>query len=413
MQKFNLPTSDHFADAFDDFQKSTMFSRLVEKFEVKPYWKKYRLLRLVALVASYAFNVFSAVTAAALVYFFTLGLSGHWLPAGLATITALTLLEASKRNTNGLLWRDLLQFKKIGAGLAGTVLLLSVLSVASSYFGAKRVISEFTPPAQVVNVDSAAAQITAQIAAIDQQISEARRTTWKGITTTTSARTIDKLTTQKTALLEELTRTRARVDQVNDTTTAAHTTTTHLKAEYFGLITLLLELLFVLTAFYLEYYDFRSLAEFATPDDQQTDHTKISAHRSAMPKENGAAYAIPYQVEKVAPQVTGNGHENGTLKNQSLPIGFFSNRTAEQADHSASHYNALHYRTGDQVAVEVVEIDPKAKACDQCGRLFTARTTWQRFCCPDCRTAYHAAQHDGAAFDPIQYRRKKQIKIST
>jgi hypothetical protein len=410
MQKFNLPTSDHFADAFDDFQKSAMFTRLVEKFEVKPYWKKYRLLRLVVLVASYTFNLFSAVTAAALVYFFTLGLSGHWIPAGLATITALTLLETSKRITNGTLWRDLLQFKKVAVGLAGTVLLLSALSVASSYFGAKRVIAEFTPPAQVVDADSAAAQITAQITAIDQQISDARRTTWKGITTTTSARTIDKLTAQKTALLEELTRTRARVDQVNDATTAAHTTTTHLKAEYFALVTLLLEVLFILTAFYLEYYDFRSLAEFATPDDQQADHAKTGAHKSTTPKENGAPYAIPYQVEKVAPQVTGNGHQNGTMKNQALPIGFFTSRTAAQTAPNAMRYITQCVTAGDQDAVEVVEVDPKAKACDQCGGLFTARTTWQRFCCPDCRTAYHAAQHDGAAFDPAQYRRKGRGK---
>lgn len=404
MQNFNLPTSDHFADAFDDFQQSATFSRLVKKFEVKPYWKKYRLLRLVVLVASYAFNAFSAVTAAALVYFFTLGLSGHWLPAALATITALTLLETSKRITNGTLWRDLLQFKKVGAGLAFTVVLLSGLSVASSYFGAKRVIAEFTPPAQLVNVDSAAAQITAQITAIDQQIADARRTTWKGITTTTSARTIDKLTAQKTALLEDLTRTRARVDQVNDATTAGHANATHLKAEYFALVTLLLEVLFILTAFYLEFYDFRSLAEFATPDGSAS---KTDAHRSTTPKENGAAYATPYHAEKVAPQSNGNGQ----LKNQALPIGFFVDRTAPQG----TTPNALHYVTqcvtaGNQDAVEVVEVDPKAKACDHCGGLFTARTTWQRFCCPDCRTAYHAANHDGAAFDPAQYRRKGRRK---
>jgi len=410
MQNFNLPTTDHFADAFDDFQQSTMFSRLVKKFEVKPYWKKYRLLRLVVLVASYAFNVFSAVTAAALVYFFTLGLSGHWLPAALATITALTLLETSKRITNGTLWRDLLQFKKVGAGLAFTVVLLSGLSVASSYFGAKRVIAEFTPPAQLVDLTDQTAQITAQITAIDRQISDARATKWNGTTTTTSARTIEALTKQKTVLLDELARTRERVDTTNEGTAADHRSTTRLKAEYFAAVTLLLELLFILCAFYLEFYDFRSLAEFATPagSASKANHAAPGTHQA---KDNGAAYAIPAPVEKVAPQVAGNGRENGTLTNQAtaLQIGFFSNRPAPpDAQRNALHYNATAGRIETGGAQDVVEVDPKAKICDYCGDLFTRRTTWQRFCCPDCRTAYHAIQHDGEAFDPAQYRRTKK-----
>lgn len=395
MENLKLPTSDHFADAFAEFQQTALFSRLEKKFQVKPYWKKYRLLRMVALVASYAFNGFSALTASALVYFFTASLSGHWLPAALATITALTLLEVSKRNVNGVLWRDLLQFKKVGASLAAVVVLLSALSVASSYFGAKRVIAEFTPPAQLEDVTEKTAQITAQITAIDLQISDARATKWNGTTTTTSARTIEALTKQKTALFDELTRTRARTDQRNDTDEQQHVATTQLKAEYFAAVTLLLELLFILCAFYLEFYDFRSLAEFAKPDEgAKRPQEQHSAQGTATAS---AAYAIPYQVEKVAPQVAGNGRENGTLTNSARPIGFFGS--------NALHYNAP--AQDIQPAAVVVEADRTARPCLNCGNTYRPRTTWQKYCGPTCRESYHAAQHEGTAFDPAQYRRKR------
>jgi len=401
MQNLHLPTRDSFADAFENFQKTALFARLSEKFELKPYYRKYKPLRLVVLVASYFLQVFSALTAAALVFFFVRGLTGHALVSALATIVILTLLEFSKRGANAIFWRDLLQFKRVGA-LGLTVLLLSGLSIASSYFGAQRAVVEFTAPAKVVNADSAAADITAQIAAIDQQINDARATRWNNTTTRTSQRTIDRLTQQKTVLLDELTRTRSRVDQINDTTTAEHTRTTRLSAQHFALFTLLLDLLFIVCAFYLEYYDFRSLAEFATPDE--TRHQ--DAQRTPTGNAKASAYSIPYQADQDALQHSGNGTGNGMVKDQVLPIGFFVDRSQDQAG-----TNAMRYNEGDQAGGEVVEVDTASRPCDHCGTYYKPRTTWQRFCTVDCREAYHAEKHDGTAFDPSQYRRKRRRNV--
>jgi hypothetical protein len=79
----------------------------------------------------------------------------------------------------------------------------------------------------------------------------------------------------------------------------------------------------------------------------------------------------------------------GALEDQRRPIGF------TVGSGNAMRYNASRYRLAD---------------CLQCGATFEQRTTWQKYCCEECRITYHAAQHDGQPFDPGKKRKGRKSK---
>ena len=258
-----LASNNLFAEQYEAFQGSALFQKLQRKFTPLPYYKKYVVLKWLALAASYLFNIFSALTASTLVYFFVLSLSGTWIIASFITLAFIIIIEIAKRKTNGVFFKDLLQFKKFSFPLLAMVLLLLCISVSFSYYGSKKLVKEFSaPPILIVN-DSLTSPISNQIAEIDKQINAARKTTWSGTTTRTSQRTIETLSKQKLALQERLLIIENKTDKKNSYLQGQHASSTLLKSEYFALITLLLELIFILTAFYLEYYDYRSFAEFS------------------------------------------------------------------------------------------------------------------------------------------------------
>lgn len=327
------------SEKYNAFNDARLFERLQHKFTPRPYFAQYRILRIVALVASYLFNALSAATAAALIYFFLFSMTGSVIGSAVLTGAGLVTLELAKRETAGRLFNGVLQYGKFSAGLAAIVLLLSAASIASSFFGSKRAVVEFTAPAAVVNADSVTAPLQAQVSTIDQQIADARKTQWKGTTTSRSQRTIERLTRQRETILAELVRIRQRTDTRNDRTETEHQAQTKISAEQFALFTLACELLFILCAFYLEYYDQRSFAEYC----QQ--HAPNETTRTAI----------------AAPGVTLNGSGNGR------PI--------------VAHARADDFRT----AVNVTTVNTNERTCAHCGKRYTYRHAKQKFCSDACR----------------------------
>lgn len=263
MQSYNLPTNDAFNDAFNDFQETAIFQRLEDKFKPVPYYKKFKALRMTALFSGFVFNAFSALTAATLVYFFILKLTGYAVLAGIITLIFTVILEVSKRFIASRFFQNKLQYGQFAAGLFTIGVLLTGLSVCFSFFGSQKSVQTFTPPPVVADIGTATASQQAQMNEIQKQIKEARKTTYRGKTTAPSQRTIEKLTDQLNALTAQKIKIENETSAENKILLSTHTDTTDLNAYHFALVTLLLEFMFLLCAWYLEYYDFRSLAEFA------------------------------------------------------------------------------------------------------------------------------------------------------
>ena len=51
-------------------------------------------------------------------------------------------------------------------------------------------------------------------------------------------------------------------------------------------------------------------------------------------------------------------------------------------------------------------VNAKLKDCDNCGKKYEAKVSWQRFCTTDCKTDFHARQHGGKPYSPTYKKRK-------
>lgn len=283
-QKPILATSNIFYEALETFKQDALYQRLQKKFTPRAYYIKYKNLRLFTLIASYLFNVFSALTASTLIYFFALSLGPGVLISALCTFCFIALLEIFKRKTSSIFFSSLLQYRKVNL-IVLVVVGISILSIAFSFYGSKKVVQEFTPPPPLEVTDTLTNNLTAQLATIDDQIKEANQTKWKGNTTRTAQKAIEQLSKQKAIVQAEIIRINERSDKSNDSILINHKSSVQLNSANFGLVTLLLEALFLICAFYLEYYDFRSFAEFAEVQKMEISQKRLHidfAHSKAI-----------------------------------------------------------------------------------------------------------------------------------
>lgn len=388
-----FPTVNPHSEHFTGFENTRLMDRLQKKFTPKPYWKQYGLLRNVVFGVSFLFHVLSAATAAALVFFFLRGLVGNDIAAGVLTAVALAALELTKRETSGRFFSGYFQFRKMSGGLLAAIVLLMAISTAASYFGAKRAVHELTPPPVAVSADSLTAPLQAQVAAIDQQIRDARKMRYKGKITAQGQTAVANLTEQKGLVLAEIARIQSRTDGKNDATEQAHTAETKINAAGFGAFTLTCEILLVLALFWLEYYDYRSFAERCQP---QTDTAKNPA-TTAPPGQRSAGTGAPYILQQ-PPIVNGHSPHNTTPRRT---IGF----------HRPPDDNAMSYRARDNaMSYNAADRPQNTKDCAQCGQPFQYRTTWQKFCSDGCKLDYHEAKR-GSRFDPTYKRKAKATAV--
>lgn len=372
----NSLRQNRFTKIFEGFTSQGVEQRLDGKFEHKPYHIEYKLLRLTALITSYFFNGFSALTAAALIFFFVQGLAGT-IAAGICTAAAIVLLEMAKRFVGGAFFKQLLQYQKFAGGMFGVLILLTGLSVASSYFGGKQAVKEFSGEAAVVAMDSTTNPIEEQIAGIDNQIGElSKQKDRRGTIYFPAQKTIGKLSEQKAVLMDELVRTRQKTDADNLATTTTHTQTTALKGSHFALVTLLCELLFLLCAYYLEYYDWRTYVELRAKS--VTDPAQDAKATFSNQMING--HIVP----------SSNGH---ALQNRVVISGFQPHPTPENQEDDKATFIKQPLAMGQ-------------KACEHCGEAFTPKVNWQKFCTTDCRDSHHTQKH-GKAFNPALHHGKK------
>jgi len=351
MQNASFQTTNPNSDNFSQFENTRLMDRLEKKFTPKPYWKNYALLRGVVLCSSYLFNVLSAATAAALVFFTLRALLGSDIVAGAITGAALIALELVKRETGQRFFHDLLQFRKMSPGLAGVVVLMMGLSTTASFFGSKRAVTEFTPPPATVRADTLTAPLLAQVTAADAQIKAAAQMKKKGVVTASAQRTIERLSRQKETALGEVARIQARTDNKNDNAETKHELSTKLNANGFAAITLTSELLLLLCLWYLQFYDYRSFVEYCErgttmPPDHNAPPIPATTRQNATtqsPPTNGA---------------TQNG--NGVLNARADVL---------SATQQSPNFALL----------------PNQRTCEHCAAAYTYGHARQKFCSEKCR----------------------------
>jgi hypothetical protein len=250
------------------------------------------------------------------------------------------------------------------------VLGLSIISTAASYFGAEKTVHQFAKGPALVNADSTTQPLRAQIADIDRQIGDAKKMKWKGKLTVQGQNTLAALTSAKADLMAEQTRQQKRIDGNNDTALEEHKTTTTTNGQQFAAFTLLSEILLILCLFYIQYYDFRSFAEYAHAHaETATPAAKATAPDVPKPSEQTASPAAP----DLTKAFSTNGAKIPT--NERQPIGFaYSLRNAPAPTRTQNDTENVTQPGNDHL-----------RKCLQCGTEYIYGHRRQMYCKNECR----------------------------
>lgn len=361
-----IPTENPHSRHHKEFSNQRLFKRLEEKHQPKPYWKQYQGIYRAIVGTSFLFNILSALTASAVVFFFIQGLTGSATASAVITALLLSVLEYMKRETGAKLFHGYLQFKTAAFGLVATVVLLSAISTAASYFGAAQIVESLTPPPALADVAEETSGIESQIAGIDQQIQAAQRNTWQGKLTPRAQRTVERLTDSRAALTDELTRTRERVDMANDELAETHTGEMTTNASTFALFTLICELSLIACLYFMQYYDYRSFSEYAISRNAQNAHSGTQSGYRTQGTQNGTqnGYAGTHGTHRT---------QTATNETQTRPIGF-------QYGQERSHT--------ENVTENVTKGPTKgteSRFCSHCGTAYIYGHNRQKFCSDACR----------------------------
>lgn len=364
-----LATVNPHSENMREFNNTRLFKRLSEKHRPKPYWRQYQGIYRAVLGTSFLFNVLSALTASAVVFFFIQGLTGSMTASLIITVILLSVLEFMKRETSAKLFHGILQFKNWNYGLLFTVIALSAISTTASYFGAAQVVESLTPPPALADVAEQTAGIENQIAGIDQQIAAAQRNTWQGKLTARAARTVERLTESRAALTDELMRTRERTDMQNDEVQSEHLSETMSNAGTFAMFTLICEIALIACLFFMQYYDFRSFAEYALATNPAAGNTSGNANRyTRFASNNGQNSAPAYQ----------NGYHNSVH----TPIGFKYGMNAETENVTQTVTDS---ETNSETNSETRAVSGLERQCEHCQVAYIHGHSRQRYCGQACR----------------------------
>ena len=349
-----LETSNPHAELHTEFNNQRLFKRLAEKHRPKPYWQQYRKLHLAVSSISFLFNILSIFTASALVYFFLFGLTGNVIVSASLTGLLLAGLEFMKRETAAKLFHIWLQFKTASPGMVLAVVCLSSISTTASYFGAEKTVKQFAAPPDIESVSDATADAKYDIKEIDGQIRDAKKSTWKGKITPAAQKTIDRLAATKDRLVADMVRTRERTDAKNDATILDHEENTNTNAASFAAFTFICEIGLILCLFYIQYYDYRSFAEYA----HAANGKKIASNANGA---NSGAYQ--------SQAYTSTGNHNGIYNNERRKIGF-------QYGNTQPTQNAQTVTSGPVIA---------GRFCVHCGAGYHHGHARQKYCSEVCR----------------------------
>lgn len=276
--QFELNDNSIFDNGYQNFVNSRLATRLHDKFRDKPFFEKWSFITKQANAVSLILNTFSVFTGFTFLFFgllFLMGISTTFkdintptlislaVASGLISIALLTLAESLKRGTAKKFFQEWLQYRRVSFVVVG-ILLFSGTSIFFSYNGADRFVHEIRSSPTLIDIDSIRAYYNAEIVVTDSLIQDNfKKNSWKGKLSRKARPTNNTLHAEKARLatLRDETIKQSNID--NSGTLLAFNQETENVASSFALVQIGIELSLLLCLFWIEYYDYRSVAEFA------------------------------------------------------------------------------------------------------------------------------------------------------
>ncbi len=353
--KFEFQNESQFENAYENLIIQTDFKRLADKFTVKPFYFKYKPLKKMLS----GFTWFIQLVTIAVSFMAIFALLVPMMPYSIACIfagIALIGIEFLKRMTVKPSVKDFLQFKKVPVFPLAIALSMLGISLWLTWNGTHDTVFTLTEKPQLLNVDSLTGYEKQRITELSAQLKDIKKTqSWKGVLTQKGQGSYNLVTAQIEKLQNKLDSKETDLTTKNERTETEHLSQTTKRATHFKYLTLCLDLLLFALLAWLEYYDFRSLTEFAK--------LKILSDATQSVVSN------PPQRRDTTQSVVDNALRNNA--GRTVVKGFLRNDTTQSVVKKPKIING-----------EILIIK---RACEHCGETFERKTTFQRFCSEKCR----------------------------
>lgn len=292
---FHLPSSNEFEERSEDFFESRLYKRLLEKYEPKPYEKRFGMVRKISLVSSYFCNVFSILTASTFVFsfFFSVFLELPYPAVWASVLTGfvLVLIEALQRILAPMFVKNTLQFgfKSSYFTTLTAIFSLSALSVYFSYNGGFDVVSTLTTPPsyqapELYDIEGVKVDYDKLISDAGKDAESYKQSKlWGGRLSDKHALVYQKLLDKKAGLKAELLSKVSEYEGLNRQL-LADSKTEHQKdlGDYeskvqskgsgLAIFSVIVQAVFFLSIFYMEFFDYKTVTQYANPS--QSDKRK-------------------------------------------------------------------------------------------------------------------------------------------
>jgi TRAP-type C4-dicarboxylate transport system permease small subunit len=279
MQKVSIGNADSYKKEFENFTTSNLFIRLQEKFRIKPYHEENRLLRKVVLFSSYLFNLFSIITS----FYFAYSLFSSFLGLVLGimlSISMLIILEGLKRIIIPSIFKAYFQFKSKSYLKSIVAVVMVALSAFFSYGGADVAINEFSFNTEVLQIDSIRGYYVGEINLRHEQQEQLSNVKYKGTTTRTAQKAITALQSEINDLRKQETALLSLEIEEHEGDLKTDKNKKYFHSLIFSLLALCFDLSLIFCLVYLEYYDYRSISEFAKVDTVNTVAVPTIEHKN-------------------------------------------------------------------------------------------------------------------------------------
>lgn len=292
----NLPDNNPHADRAAFFLKSKLQKRLARKYRHKPYEESYRPLYYIALVVSYFCNGISIATASSFVFSYVFSiLSAVPNPFVFAvgfTGFVLVTIEVLQRTLAPKLFQNYFQFNS--KALVVPIAILSIISITLSYLGSPEFVTLVQKPP--VKQEVVLEDIEAIKTDYNNQIAQAREDAnnfrdarvWRGRLSdadgnkyTALLASVDELREKKdqevASAIERNQSSEAKAEEDYTQATLAYNSQVESRGVNLGIIAIMSQLVFFLCIGYIEWFDWRTIAQYI---DRDGDHIfSFSAER--------------------------------------------------------------------------------------------------------------------------------------
>jgi hypothetical protein len=370
---FDFKTESEFEDAYEDLLTSQDFKRLQNKYEIKPFYFKYKDLK----GFFEGFSWFIQAITVAVSFMAIIALLSPMMPYPVAVcfaIGALLGVEFLKRATFKPTVKEWLQFKKV----ATFPLLISLgmlgVSLWLTYNGTHETVTSLSDAPTLLSVDSATAYEKDRIKQINADIATAKKITWQGKITEKGQKLIEKLTNERAKIQDKLDAKESDTKASNVQTTTDHQNKTLQRSTHFRFLTVCLDLLLFVLLAWLEYYDYRSLAEFAK---LKTAVTKGNNTTTSAAKNNNIT-------ANNTPVTAANGSATANQIFEDYPISDNLNRVVIKGFlRSNNDSTAITAPTAAVGTLQKGKIAAKIKECAYCGNGFELTVYNKKYCCEE------------------------------